>query len=644
MCISDPALPTMSIVRIGTKDGPFHCAEVLACALLKLLPQYKNASIVRSQDRSVLDNCDIVVGVGGEYDSPRHRYDHHVREFQESVSTIIKKSGYNWTNRLSSAGLIYCHFGHDILKRILSDVTKDILEDTIVDEIFKIIYDTFIQEIDAIDNNGQIYRSITDLSARVSRLNYQDENIETQFEKAIALAQNEFLEIFHVTKNIWLPSIIDMRCAIENRFEVDSSGEIVMVPQLSRCQNMWRFVFYLAEEMNVSPSIKYAISKTGNSYRIRCMPDSRVSSERAMLLPEAWGGLKSDALVKVCGIEGAIRVDSNRKTGVHKTKDGAMAMARKALKIVKTVQDREEMEPLRQQNSPQLVPQVPPQPPQASGVNPIGPQQQQQQQPQEQQQQQSQNNAGGEYHSTGTNTPEKTEDNDSENKDQQQTKYNLCYYRTKCNNLKKTTFIWSISNFWEKCSFAETLQSSNIERQPFNLKMSTDIKNKKISFSICLTDNKSKAKICIQVYKIYIKSKKGPSAIVSDWKNFFSNTNSLYDVSLETLRKDESKYLSNNTLSICFIFKTCKDSLLHSSMNDFTSDDSKITFVIEGRECLVKRWILKNVNNTLFKDIIKNFDTEKSEKEKLMLIDKVKYDAFAIGDTLFNIKNIELFV
>ncbi|XP_071566336.1 MYG1 exonuclease-like [Temnothorax nylanderi] len=393
MCISDPALQTMSemsTARIGTKDGPFHCSEVLACALLKLLSQYKNASIVRSRDRSVLDNCDIVVGVGGEYDPPRHRYDHHVREFQESVSTIVKKSGYNWTNKLSSAGLIYCHFGHDILKRILSDVTKDVLEDTIVDEIFKIIYDTFIQEIDAIDNNGQIYRSITDLSARVSRLNYQDENIKTQFEKAIALAQDEFLEISHVTKNIWLPSITDMRRAVENRFEVDSSGEIVMVPQSSRCQNMWRFVFYLAEEMNVSPSIKYAISKTGNSYRIRCMP---VSSERAMLLPEAWGGLQSDALVKVCGIEGALRVDSNRKTGVHKTKNGAMAMARKALKIGKTVQDRKEMAPPRQQNPPQPVPQVPPQPPQASGVNSIE-QQQQQQQPQQQQQQQPQNNAG----------------------------------------------------------------------------------------------------------------------------------------------------------------------------------------------------------------------------------------------------------
>lgn len=46
----DAALGTMagkSAVRIGTHDGTFHCDEALACALLKLLPQYKDASIVR---------------------------------------------------------------------------------------------------------------------------------------------------------------------------------------------------------------------------------------------------------------------------------------------------------------------------------------------------------------------------------------------------------------------------------------------------------------------------------------------------------------------------------------------------------------------------------------------------------------------
>ena len=76
-----------------------------------------------------------------------------IREFQESMSTIMKKAGYDWTIKLSSAGLIYCHFGHEILRNILSNIT----EDKIIDEIFKKIYDTLIKEIDGIDNGIPMY-------------------------------------------------------------------------------------------------------------------------------------------------------------------------------------------------------------------------------------------------------------------------------------------------------------------------------------------------------------------------------------------------------------------------------------------------------------------------------------------------------
>ena len=44
---------------IGTHDGKFHCDEVLACYMLRI------------------DECDIVVDVGGVYDPSTHRYDHH---------------------------------------------------------------------------------------------------------------------------------------------------------------------------------------------------------------------------------------------------------------------------------------------------------------------------------------------------------------------------------------------------------------------------------------------------------------------------------------------------------------------------------------------------------------------------------------
>lgn len=64
-------------LRIGTHDGKFHCDEVLACYMLRSLPEYCDAEIKRSRDPAVLDECDIVVDVGGVYDPSVHRYDHH---------------------------------------------------------------------------------------------------------------------------------------------------------------------------------------------------------------------------------------------------------------------------------------------------------------------------------------------------------------------------------------------------------------------------------------------------------------------------------------------------------------------------------------------------------------------------------------
>ncbi|MGH0180566.1 UNVERIFIED_CONTAM: hypothetical protein FKN15_004571 [Acipenser sinensis] len=66
-------------LRIGTHNGTFHCDEVLACFLLKQLPEYKDAEIVRTRDPALLSECDVVVDVGGEFDPKRHRYDHHQR-------------------------------------------------------------------------------------------------------------------------------------------------------------------------------------------------------------------------------------------------------------------------------------------------------------------------------------------------------------------------------------------------------------------------------------------------------------------------------------------------------------------------------------------------------------------------------------
>eukprot|EP01052_Picozoa_sp_SAG31_P065919 SAG31_NODE_24721_length_475_cov_1.186170_1_plen_102_part_10 len=50
---------------IGTHSGSFQCDEALGVWMLRQLPQWKNALLIRSRDLKVLDPLDIVIDVGG---------------------------------------------------------------------------------------------------------------------------------------------------------------------------------------------------------------------------------------------------------------------------------------------------------------------------------------------------------------------------------------------------------------------------------------------------------------------------------------------------------------------------------------------------------------------------------------------------
>ena len=59
---------------------------------------------VCSRDPAVWKDMDVLIDVGGEYDPATCRYDHHQRGFEEVF-------GHGFVTKLSSAGLVYKHYG-----------------------------------------------------------------------------------------------------------------------------------------------------------------------------------------------------------------------------------------------------------------------------------------------------------------------------------------------------------------------------------------------------------------------------------------------------------------------------------------------------------------------------------------------------
>ncbi|XP_022375498.1 UPF0160 protein MYG1, mitochondrial [Enhydra lutris kenyoni] len=325
----------MAPPRIGTHNGTFHCDEALACALLRLLPEYRDAEIVRTRDPEKLASCDIVVDVGGEYDPQRHRYDHHQRSFTETMSSL--SPGKPWQTKLSSAGLIYLHFGHKLLAQLLGTSEEDSMVGTIYDKM----YENFVEEVDAVDNGisqweeGEPrYVLTTTLSARVARLNptwnQPDQDTEAGFKRAMDLVREEFLQRLDFYQHSWLPARTLVEEALAQRFQVDPSGEIV---ELAKGGCPWKeHLYHLESGLSPPGTIAFVIyTDQAGQWRVQCVPKEPHSFQSRLPLPEPWRGLRDEALDQVSGIPGCIFVHTSGFIGGHHTREGALSMARATL-------------------------------------------------------------------------------------------------------------------------------------------------------------------------------------------------------------------------------------------------------------------------------------------------------------------------
>jgi len=325
--------PAMSILKIGTHNGTFHCDEVLACSMLKILPQYKNADIIRTRDSSTLDACDIVVDVGGTFDAARHRYDHHQRGFDHCMNSLNPE--YAWTTKLSSAGLVYFHFGHQVLSNLLCSNPGD----EITKVIFEKIYEGFIEEVDGIDNGisaceDPLYHISTNLSSRVSHLNpawnEKGADFDDKFHKAMALVKDEFIDRVLFYKNSWWPARVLVVNAINKRYDVDPSGEILC---FSSGGMPWKdHLLTLESSLELKTNIKFVLYPDENAkWRVQCVPEKRGSFENRLSLLKEWRGLRDDQLSKISGIDGCVFVHISGFIGGNTTYEGALQMAKRTL-------------------------------------------------------------------------------------------------------------------------------------------------------------------------------------------------------------------------------------------------------------------------------------------------------------------------
>lgn len=326
-----PAKKLKKTMRIGTHSGNFHCDEALACFMLyNHVDQFKGGEIVRSRDRAVWETCDILVDVCGEYVPEENKFDHHQRGFTEVFSDT---EPFNRT-KLSSAGLIYKHYGREVIADILQ---QDGLPEEVLELFYQKMYESFIEAVDGIDNgvnqydSEPHYQSSTNLGSRVKGLNpwwnqpSTNEIMDAQFCKAMELTGSEFKSKIEFYARSWWPARDIVRRAIENRFELHPSGEVI---ELSQYCPHGRHMMELEEEMELVGVIKFVLFEgSDSSFRVKAVNVSPESFDLRKSLTKEWCGLRDEELSQKSGIADCIFIHSAGFIGGGRTRECARSMA-----------------------------------------------------------------------------------------------------------------------------------------------------------------------------------------------------------------------------------------------------------------------------------------------------------------------------
>lgn len=326
------------LLQICTHSGSFHADEALAVYMLRLLPQYRYAKLVRSRNPSDWEASDIVVDVSGKYDQVKY-FDHHQREFTGTFSD-------KYQTKLSSAGLIYKHFGREIISTVISLDEKIENEKAKIDFLYEKIYSDFIEAVDANDNGIDMYEDKDSLKARfkdrnftiagmISNLNPSwesdatDNDFNRQFEIASKLIGDSFYNYLTYMGNSFLKAKQYVIDAFKNRFEVDKSGKILIFDRFIP----WKeHLFNVEIENNAQGEILYVLfPDSSNCWRIAAVPVSSTSFDSRKKLPEPWRGLRDDALSEKTGVAGCTFIHAAGFIGGASTKEGVVELAKMAL-------------------------------------------------------------------------------------------------------------------------------------------------------------------------------------------------------------------------------------------------------------------------------------------------------------------------
>lgn len=308
---------------IATHNGIFHADEVFACATISSFSD-EEITVIRSRRAEDHSTADWVVDVGGVYDPNSERYDHHQWRWKEGEGEFHQDG----TPR-SSFGLVWGDAGVLAVCHLVGDLSDEMAAEQI-HEVAARIYHTLVREIDGLDTGYDAPPSdVTCLSHVISSFNDGEGTEDENFLEAVEFAEGYLRRKVRSIAR-WILDLEHLRQRLEGPVE----GGLLILDRFVR----WKSE--LARHTGGDPEgFDFVIYPSGGSWRVEQIPvdeDGRIyppARQGKIPLPVEWRAKSPEELVEMTGVEDAIFVHPTGFIGGARSREGAIALARKVQEL-----------------------------------------------------------------------------------------------------------------------------------------------------------------------------------------------------------------------------------------------------------------------------------------------------------------------
>ncbi|MCR4311032.1 MAG: MYG1 family protein [Candidatus Taylorbacteria bacterium] len=292
-------------VVIATHDGVFHADDAFAVATLFIMldASLVPTTVVRTRDQELIRKADFVVDVGGVYNAEESRFDHHQEGGAGERGNHVPYAAF---------GLVWKAFGARITK-----------SEAVADSVDRIL----VSPVDADDSGVAIYtKTVSDTAPyTVSDLVH---DMRPTWQEDVSMMDARFLDAVGTARTILERTIAHARGQVEAQEKVVALYEATTDKRVIVLDTF----FPHEEVLSTLPEPLFSIyPRHDGKWSVKAIREKGALFTNLKSLPKDWAGKRDAELARITEVPDAVFCHNARFVVVAQSKEGALALAEKAL-------------------------------------------------------------------------------------------------------------------------------------------------------------------------------------------------------------------------------------------------------------------------------------------------------------------------